>query len=427
MASTSHLLESFVPVSPDSGFPIQNLPYGIFQKKGTSSPRVGTAIGDYVLDLSVVAEAGLFTGSLQKTNVFHQASLNAFMSLGRPSWKEVRETLTRILSKDEGVLRDDKKLLEAALIPQSEVEMLLPANIGDYTDFYASREHATNVGTMWRGKENALMPNWLHIPIGYHGRSSSVVVSGTPVRRPNGQTRPNENEPPVYGPSKVIDFELEMALFVGPGNQLGEPVPMSQSEDHIFGVVLMNDWSARDIQKWEYQPLGPFCAKNWATTIAPWVVTLEALEPFRVNGPEQEPTPLPYLQDKYPGAYDVQLQVSILTEKTKTPQVISNTNFKYMYWTMKQQLTHHTSTGCNLRPGDLLGSGTISGSTPDSLGSLLEITWGGSKTFSITESGEERKYLQDGDSIILTGFCQGNGYRVGFGRCEGKLLPAIKF
>jgi len=302
--------------------------------------------------------------------------------------------------------------------------MLLPAKIGDYTDFYASKEHATNVGSMWRGKENALMPNWLHLPVGYHGRASSVIISGSSVRRPRGQTKPDEAAPPVFGPCKVLDFELEMAFFVGPGNNLGDSIKIEQAENHIFGLVLLNDWSARDIQKWEYQPLGPFCAKNWATSISPWVVTLEALESFCVPGPEQDPKPLEYLQDKSPGAYDIHLTAAVKSAKMNSHQIISNTNFKYMYWSMKQQLAHHSVTGCNMTTGDLLGSGTISGSSPDSLGSLLEITWGGKNPFVLQETGEERRYLQDGDSVILSGFCQGNGYRIGFGECEGTILPA---
>jgi fumarylacetoacetase len=332
--------------------------------------------------------------------------------------------LTKLLSKDEPTLRDNASLREKALVLQREVQLLLPVRIGDYTDFYASKEHATNVGTMWRGKDNALMPNWLHIPIGYHGRASSVVVSGTPVRRPRGQTRPDEAQPPQFGPCKVLDFELEVACFVGPGNALGDPIPISRAEDHIFGVVLMNDWSARDIQKWEYQPLGPFCGKNWATTISPWVVTLEALEPFRVQGPHQEPKPLEYLQDSTPSAYDIHLTAAIQSEKMTSPQVISNTNFKYMYWSMKQQLVHHACGGCNMTTGDLLGSGTISGPTEDSYGSLMEITWGGKNPFVLKETGEERKYLQDGDTVVLSGFCQGDGFKIGFGECSGKVLPA---
>jgi len=415
---------SWVEYNKDTDFPIQNLPYGVF-KTAHGSARVGVAIGDHILDLSVLADEGFFKNSaVESSKCFHKPYLNDFMNLGKSTWSEVRKTITKLLSKDEATLRDNASLKNKALIAQKDAEMLIPAQIGDYTDFYASKEHASNIGTMWRGKDNALMPNWLWIPIGYHGRSSSVVVSGTPVRRPRGQTRPKEEEPPVFGPARVVDYELEVAMFVGPGNKQGDPIKIGQSEDHIFGVVLMNDWSARDIQKWEYQPLGPFCAKNWATTVSPWIVTLEALEPFRVQGPAQEPTPLGYLQDKTPSAYDINLFASLKSEKATKPHLLTATNFKYMYWSMKQQLTHHTSTGCNMRPGDLLGSGTISGPTPDSYGSLAEITWGGSKAWNITETGEERKYIQDGDTIILTGFCQGPDYKIGFGECSGKLLPA---
>jgi len=427
MAAELGHLRSFISVASDSHFPIQNLPYGIFRRKNNANDagRVGVAIGDQILDLAAISDAGLFPQQVARAGgVFHQNTLNSFMALGRPSWIETRHVITKLLSEDNPTLRDNKDLRSKALVPQSEAEMLIPAHIGDYTDFYASREHATNVGTMWRGKENALMPNWLHIPIGYHGRASSVVVSGTPIRRPKGQTRPKEDEPPLYGPSRVVDYELEMAWFIGPGNNLGDPISVEKADDHIFGMVLMNDWSARDIQKWEYQPLGPFTAKNWATTVSPWIVTLEALEPFRVSGPPQEPTPLPYLQDKGPSTFDINLFTYIQTEKSTSPQQLCATNFKYLYWSMKQQTSHHTVSGCNMRPGDLLASGTISGSTPDSLGSLLELTWGGQKPFTIAETGEERKYLQDGDSVIFTGFCQGNGYRIGFGQCVGKILPA---
>jgi len=337
---------------------------------------------------------------------------------------QFRKVITHLLSKDTATLRDNAELRLKALIPQSLVTLLLPADIGDYTDFYSSREHASNIGTMWRGKENALMPNWLHIPIGYHGRSSSIVVTGTPVRRPKGQMRPVETEPPIHGTSKVIDFELEVAFLIGPPSKLGDPISIQNAEDYMFGMVLLNDWSARDIQKWEYQPLGPFCGKNWASTVSPWVVTFEALEEFRVAGPQQDPIPLPYLQDNSKSAFDIQLFASIQTEKSTTPHTLSHTNFKYMYWSMRQQLVHHTSGGCNVRTGDLMGSGTISGPTSESYGSLAEITWGGSKSFKIPETGEERKYLQDGDTLLLNGYCQGNGYRIGFGDFKGKLLPA---
>eukprot|EP00731_Ephydatia_muelleri_P016974 Em0010g72a len=346
------------------------------------------------------------------------------MSLGRNIWRETRAVLQKILSKDEPALRDYPNLRERCLIPQSHVAMHLPAHIGDYTDFYSSREHATNLGIMLRGPDNALMPNWLHLPVGYHGRASSVVVSGTPIRRPSGQTRPNDDQPPVFGPCKLLDFEVEMAFFIGPGSSMGKPIPISQTQDHIFGMVVMNDWSARDIQKWEYVPLGPFLAKNFGTTISPWVVTMEALAPFLVPNVTQEVTPLPYLRHSDAFNFDINLEVGIKTESMTETSVVSRTNFKYMYWTMKQQLAHHTVTGCNVASGDLMGSGTISGKTPDSLGSMMELSWRGSKTVTLN-NGETRKFIQDNDDVVITGWCQGDGYRVGFGSCSGKVLPAL--
>ncbi|MCL4133038.1 UNVERIFIED_CONTAM: hypothetical protein GTU68_027359 [Idotea baltica] len=301
--------------------------------------------------------------------------------------------------------------------------MHLPATIGDYTDFYSSIDHATNVGTMFRGKENALMPNWRHLPVGYHGRASSVVVSGTPLRRPSGQTRPSEEQPPAHTPSKLLDFELEMAFFTGPGNELGAPIPVESAHKHIFGMVVMNDWSARDIQKWEYVPLGPFGAKNFGTSISPWVVPMEALMPFVVDNYAQDPAPLPYLrhQDKF--NFDIMLEVAI-KQNASVASIVTRSNFRHMYWTMKQQLAHHTVTGCNMRPGDLLASGTISGPTPNSFGSMLELSWKGTKPVDLG-GGVTRKFIQDGDEVIVSGYCQGNGFRVGFGECTGKVLPAL--
>jgi len=426
--TTSNTQRSFIEVPEDHPFPIQNLPFGVFIRKDDASrrPRIGVAIGDQALDLSVVAQAGLFRGSLlsKASSCFLESTLNAFMALGRPYWKEARATISQLLSADEATLRDDKELRAKAFISQREIEMQLPAQIGDYTDFYSSRQHATNVGIMFRGADNALMPNWLHLPVGYHGRSSSVVISGTPVRRPMGQTKADDAVAPSFTPCRLLDFELEMAFFVGPGNKLGDRINMSEAEDHIFGLVLMNDWSARDIQKWEYVPLGPFTAKNFATTISPWVVTLEALEPFRVPASAQtDPVPLPYLKDEHPTSYDIKLEVSLQTAKLDKPFVIARSNFQYLYWSMKQQLVHHAVTGCNMCPGDLLGSGTISGPTVDTWGSLLEIAWKGTKPVQLP-SGEERKFLADGDTLNLSGYCQGNGYRIGFGDCSGTILPA---
>jgi fumarylacetoacetase len=305
-----------------------------------------------------------------------------------------------------------------------KVTMVRPAVIGDYTDFYSSRDHATNVGTMFRGKENALMPNWLHLPVGYHGRASSVVVSGTPIRRPKGQTKADDAPAPSHTPCRLLDFELEMAFFVGPGNELGEPITMDKAEDHIFGVVVMNDWSARDIQKWEYVPLGPFGAKNFGTTISPWVVTMEALEPFRCQGEAQtEPPALPYLQQPGPQGYDIELEVGIQSKDAEEPFTVCKSNLKNLYWSMAQQLVHHSVTGCNMQPGDLLGSGTISGPTRDTFGSMLEISWRGTTPVDMPD-GTQRKFILDGDTVTMRGVCQGDGYKIGFGPCDGTILPA---
>ncbi|XP_056427521.1 fumarylacetoacetase [Hyla sarda] len=413
---------SFIPVDPESDFPIQNLPYGIFSTENEPRHRIGVAIGDQILDLSVIRH--LFNGPVLsgKQDVFHEPTLNSFMGLGSKAWREARQTLQQLLSATEPTLRDNKELRARAFVPQSVAKLHLPANIGDYTDFYSSRDHATNVGIMFRGKENALMPNWLHLPVGYHGRASSVVVSGTPIKRPKGQIRPSDDKPPIFDASKLLDIELEMAFFVGPGNDLGKPIPIQIADEHIFGMVLMNDWSARDIQRWEYVPLGPFLSKNFATTVSPWVVPMEALMPFVLPNPVQDPTPLPYLQDKSNYTFNINLSVCLQGEGMKEPATICRSNFKYMYWTMKQQLTHHTVTGCNVRPGDLLASGTISGPDPESFGSMLELSWRGSKPIDLG-NGHTRTFLRDGDTVVLRGYCQGEGYRVGFGECSGTIEP----
>jgi len=414
-------MKSFIEVSPESHFPIQNLPFGVFRLKIGGDPCIGVAIGDYVLDLSVIEEEELFTDTLLgHKKVFNKTSINEFMSLGSLAWHEVREILQSILAEDNPQLRDDPTLRRIALVPMEDVIMCLPVEIGDYTDFYSSKEHATNVGTMFRGKDNALMPNWLHLPVAYHGRASSIVVSGTKVRRPSGQAKPADFDSPVFGPTKLLDFELETGFFIGQGNLLGEPISVNDASDHIFGMVLVNDWSARDIQTWEYQPLGPFLAKNFATSISPWVVTMEALEPFKVKGPEQEPVPLPYLQSKGDCTYDIQLDVFLKTENQKEPYKIASSNFKYLYWNMCQQLAHHTVNGCNTKTGDLMASGTISGPTKDSFGSMLELTWRGENPIKLP-NGEERKFLEDGDILSISGFAQGDGYRVGFGEVSGKI------
>jgi fumarylacetoacetase len=421
--TTDPTLRSFIPVSADSHFSIQNLPYGVFTR-GAGAPHVGVAIGEQLLDLTALEERGLpgFAGSGGRP-VFAAGSLNAFLALGRPAWTATRMAISRLLRADESTLRDDAILQSTVLVPKAEVKMQLPAEIGDYTDFYSSREHATNVGTMLRGADKALMPNWLHLPVAYHGRSSSLVVSGTDVRRPKGQSKPDSADAPLFGPSRSLDFELETGVLIGPGNVLGKPIPVGQTAEHLFGMVLVNDWSARDVQAWEYVPLGPFLAKNFATSVSPWVVPLEALEPFRTAGPEQQPEPFPYLRQTGPQTFDIRLEARLQTERLDRPQTISATNFKHLYWSMAQQLAHHTVNGCNVRPGDLLASGTVSGPTPDSLGCLLEITWRGSRPLTLP-SGEQRTFLQDGDRVTLTGWCQGDGYRVGFGDVTGKILPS---
>ena len=420
---TDPSLRSFIAVEPECDFSIQNLPYGVFSH-GEGSRRIGVAIGDQVLDLAVLEQRGFFaTADLGDKMIFDQPTLNAFMALGRSAWTVVRAVVTDLLSEKTPTLRDDGALRTDALAPMSEVEMHLPAQIGDYTDFYSSKEHATNVGTMFRGKDNALMPNWTWIPVGYHGRASSVVVSGTDLHRPVGQTKADDATAPTVGPCRLLDFELEMGFFVGPGTSLGDAIGVDAAEQHIFGMVLVNDWSARDIQKWEYVPLGPFLGKNFGTLISPWVVTLDALEPFRCPGPKQDPAPLSYLATKGGHAFDIQLEVTLQGEQMPEPAVLCQTNFRNLYWSMAQQLAHHTVNGCDVRPGDLLASGTISGSSPNSYGSMLELCWRGERPLKMP-NGEERKFIKDGDRITMKGFCQGNGFRVGFGSVTGKILPA---
>lgn len=416
-------MKSFIQYSSDSHFPIQNLPYGVFKPKPDGNSRIGVAIGDFILDLSVLEDNGLLKNSSGEKNLFNRNSLNLFMSQDRKVWKEIRTQLQRLLSEDNADLRDKKELRQEAFIPMDDAIMCLPVEIGDYTDFYSSKEHATNVGIMFRGKENALMPNWLHLPVAYHGRASSIVVSGTDIIRPKGQTKPANAENPVFGASKLMDFELEMGFFIGKGNALGNSISVEEAEEHIFGMVIVNDWSARDIQAWEYVPLGPFLAKNFATSISPWIVTLDALEPFRFASPKPEFEPLPYLQSKGDKTFDIHLHVYIQNEKLKEPFEICHSNFKYLYWNMSQQLAHHSVNGCNMQTGDLLASGTISGDTKESRGSMLEITWRGAEPINLP-SGEERKFINDGDTVIMSAYCEGDGYRVGFGEVSGKVLPA---
>jgi fumarylacetoacetase len=416
-------MKSFIQYSNDTHFPIQNLPYGVFKPKPNGAARIGVAIGGFILDLSVIEDNGLLKNSSGEKNLFNRSSLNLFMSQEKKVWKEIRSQLQSLLSEDNPTLKDNKELRQEALIPMSDATMCLPVEIGDYTDFYSSKEHATNVGIMFRGKENALMPNWLHLPVAYHGRASSIVISGTDIVRPKGQTKPADAENPVFGASKLMDFELEMGFFIGKGNNLGDSISVEEAEEHIFGMVIVNDWSARDIQAWEYVPLGPFLAKNFATSISPWIVTLDALEPFRCAGPKPEFEPLPYLQSKGDKTFDIQLHVYIQDEKLSEPFEICHSNFKYLYWNMPQQLAHHTVNGCNIQTGDLLASGTISGDTKESRGSMLEITWRGAEPIKLP-NGDERKFIQDGDTVIMEAYCQGENYRIGFGEVKGKVIPA---
>jgi len=422
--TTDPSASSFIDVDSESPFPIQNLPYGVFTPPNASSPRVGVAIGDQVLDLAVLNEAGVFDDSrVAEKKPFDEDTLNAFMALGHDVWSNVRTRVHTLLRADTSDLRDDSSLRERALHDRDRVTLHLPVDVGDYTDFYSSEHHARNVGTMFRGPENALKPNWKHLPVGYHGRASSVILSGEDVRRPCGQTRPNDDEPPVFGPTQLLDFELEVGFFTGPGNTREEPIPISETPEHIFGFCLVNDWSARDIQGWEYVPLGPFLGKSFATTISPWIVPMAALQPFRIPGPEQDPAPLDYLQSDGDWAFDVNLEVALQTPSMGAPHTICETNFKYMYWNVCQQLAHHTVNGCNTRPGDLMASGTISGPTEDSYGSMLELSWRGENPVDLPD-GETRAFLEDGDRVVMQGYAQGDGYRVGFGTAEGKMLPA---
>ena len=415
------MIKSFIPVSQDCDFPIQNLPYGVFRSNNESENHIGVAIGNYILDLKILEDEGIFRYSnLEDTKVFYEKSLNRFLSLGRKNHKILREIIQKLLLEDNPEIRDNKILREKCFVKMSEAEMVIPVEIGDYTDFYSSREHATNVGIMFRGKENALMPNWLHLPVAYHGRASSVVISGTEIVHPEGQIKPADKDFPEFSKSKELDFELEVGFIIGEKSILGNPIPIENTNDYIFGMVLVNDWSARDIQRWEYVPLGPFLAKNFATSISPWIVTLEALEPFKTKGPEQFPSPLPYLKTIGNPTYNINLEVYIKTEKMSVPYLISKSNFKYLYWNIYQQLAHHTVNGCNINPGDLMASGTISGSDKSSFGSMLELSWKGTNPIKLPD-GEERKFLEDGDEVFIKGYCQGDGYRVGFGEVTGKI------
>lgn len=416
--------KSWLKVKKGSDFPIQNIPFGVFLTKEDIT-TVGTRIGNYAIDLAALQQLGYFEGIPLTDDIFMQDSLNDFISDGRTSWRLVRNRIAEIFDEENEKLRNNKKHRKEILFKIDEVEMLLPVEVGDYTDFYSSKEHATNVGTMFRDPENALLPNWLHIPVGYHGRSSSIVVSGTKIRRPNGQTLPAGAQEPIFGPCRLLDFEVEMGFITTDSNELGQTIPVEKAKDYIFGMVLLNDWSARDIQKWEYVPLGPFLAKNFASTISPWIVTLDALEPYKTAGPEQEPKPLPYLLEEGDSSYDIQID-TFIKPKQAEKTLVSSTNFKNLYWSMAQQLAHQTVNGCNVRSGDLYGSGTISGSSKDSYGSMLELTWKGTQPLQMSD-GTERKFINDDDCVIMRAHCDNQGVRIGFGECRGKVKKARKW
>lgn len=408
---------SWLNVPANSDFSLHNLPFGIFSTS-EKSKRAGVAIGDQIIDLDALQEEGLLNGLDVPENVFSQSTLNSFIDCGKLVWQHLRARLTELLTQENAGL---KAVAETVMVSQADATMHLPIQIGDYTDFYSSMEHATNVGIMFRGKDNALMPNWKHIPVGYHGRSSSIVVSGTPFHRPKGQMIPKDSDQPVFGPSKLVDIELEMGFVVGKSTEMGDSVSVDNAEDHIFGMLLFNDWSARDIQKWEYIPLGPFLGKNFASSVSPWIVTLDALEPFRVASPKQDPPVLPYLQHSGDNSFDIDLEVYIRPDGGED-QLLSKSNHKYLYWTIFQQLAHHTVNGCNINVGDMYASGTISGPTKDSFGSLLELTWRGENPIQLKD-GSERKFLQDYDWITIKGYCQKDGMRVGFGEVTTQVLP----
>lgn len=409
-------MHDWINIPDDTDFTIYNIPFGIAEIDGVK--KVVSAIGDYVIDLQKAHYFGLFGDLIHDDSVFEKETLNDFIRLGKLTTSALRQKLIDGLKENDGILYEHR---EKILIPMDGVKMCLPLNIGDYTDFYSSLEHATNVGKMFR-PDNPLLPNWKHMPIGYHGRASSIVVSGHPIRRPMGQTMAPEADAPVFGPSRRLDIELEMAFVIGKDSQLGERITTAEAEDFIFGMVLFNDWSARDIQKWEYVPLGPFLGKNFGSTISPWVITMDALEPFRTKGPQQDVKTLEYLQTEGDRAFDIKLKVELTTADGQSA-IICKSNFRYLYWNMAQQLAHHTANGCNVRIGDVMASGTISGPDKSSFGSMLELSWGGKEAIPLG-NGVERRFLEDGDSVNLSGRCSKGGKKIGFGPCEGTILPA---
>lgn len=421
MSANDPSLKSFIDSAQGSDFPIQNLPYGAFSTADNAQPRIGVAIGDFILDLAVLEGAGLLPKAASGA-VFDKPVINDFMAQGAAYWSSVRNAISALLRHDNARLRDDAALRQRAFTPRAQAKLHLAVRVAGFTDFYSSREHATNAGIMIRGPENALQPNWLHIPIAYNSRASTIVASGTPVHRPKGQTKPAD-APPIFGPSRRLDFELEMAAIVGAPSKMGHMISVEEAQASIFGFALLNDWSARDIQAWEYVPLGPFQAKAFATTLGQWIVPAEALEPFRVDGPTQDPQPLPYLQQPPRMNYDINLEVELRPGGSNSASTISRTNFKYMYWSSAQQLAHHTSGGCAMSVGDVLGSGTISGPEKGMYGSMLELAWGGKEPITL-DGGAKRTFLEDGDVLTMRGYAQGQGYRIGFGEATGEILPA---
>ena len=414
-------LTSWIKVKADSDFPIQNLPFGIY-REGSDSPKAATIIGDQVVNLDALQKLGFFSKMDLPSGIFAHTTLNGFIALGKPVTNAIRNRLSEIFRDGNAELRDNQEAKEAVLIDSDAVEMLMPVRVGDYTDFYSSEQHATNVGTMFRDPDNALLPNWKHIPVGSHGRASSIVVSGTDVTRPKGQTMEPEANKPSFGPTKRLDFELEMAFITGKVTELGDSISTDQADEYIFGFALFNDWSARDVQKWEYVPLGPFLAKNFASSVSPWIVTMEALEPFRTAGPVQDPEVLPYLKYSGDSHFDINLEVFIQPEGADET-CVTRTNFKHMYWNVRQQLAHHTVNGCNINVGDMYASGTISGPTPDSYGSMLELAWKGTKPLLMPD-GTERKFIHDGDRVSIRGYAERDSVRIGFGEVTNKIKPA---
>lgn len=413
-------LSTWKDVDASSDFSIYNLPFGIYTTQNNPIKKVASRIGDFIIDLEKVHECGVFDAYKVDKNIWTSDSINSFIALGKETTNAIRLALQQALCDESSPLKNT----ESVFIDAADVIMHMPVEVGDYTDFYSSIEHATNLGKLFRDPENALLPNWRHIPVGYHGRASSIIVSDTPIRRPKGQTMPPNHDAPVFGPTKRLDIELETAFVIGKNSELGVPLSTKNAEEYIFGMCLFNDWSARDIQKWEYVPLGPFLGKNFASSISPWIVTLEALDYFRVPGPVQEPKVLDYLTYEGIRNIDIHLGVDFIPHETKKATRVSNSNFKYMYWNMAQQLTHHTINGCNVRVGDMMASGTISGKDKYSFGSLLEMTWGGKEPFTL-DCGTKRSFLEDGDTIILSGYCEKDNIRVGFGEVRTEILPAL--